>query len=41
MRFAILCIGSDNFSRQYLAIHLGQPLKGEDVTGVMEQIKND
>jgi putative transposase len=29
----------DNFSRQCLAIHVGQSLKGEDIVGVMEQIK--
>jgi putative transposase len=29
----------DNYSRKCLAIHVGQSLKGEDVVGVMEQIK--
>ncbi|MCF2446928.1 IS3 family transposase [Dyadobacter sp. CY345] len=29
----------DNFSRQCLAIHVGQSLKGEDVVAVMNQIK--
>jgi putative transposase len=31
----------DNYSRKCLAIHVGQSLKGEDVVGVMEQIKNE
>jgi putative transposase len=29
----------DNFSRQCLAIHVGQSLKGEDVVAVMNQLK--
>jgi putative transposase len=29
----------DNYSRKCLSIHVGQSLKGEDVVGVMEQIK--
>jgi putative transposase len=31
----------DNFSRQCLAIHVGQSLKGEDVVTVMERIKTE
>lgn len=29
----------DNYSRQCLTIHVGQSLKGEDVVGVMNQLK--
>ena len=29
----------DNYSRQCLAIHVGQSLKGEDVVDVMNQLK--
>lgn len=29
----------DNFSRQCVAIHVGQSLKGEDVVGVMNRLR--
>lgn len=29
----------DNYSRQCIAIHVGQSLKGEDVVAVMDQLK--
>lgn len=29
----------DNYSRQCVAIHVGQSLKGDDVVGVMNQLK--
>ena len=29
----------DNFSRQCVAIHVGQSLKGEDVVAVMDQLR--
>ena len=31
----------DNYSRECLAIHIGQSLKGSDVAAVMEQLKNE
>jgi putative transposase len=37
-KFSALTI-VDNYSRKCLAIHVGQSLKGDDVVGVMEQIK--
>jgi putative transposase len=29
----------DNFSRQCLAIHVGQSLKGEDVVAIMQRLR--
>jgi hypothetical protein len=34
-------IGSDNFSRMCLSIHMGQSLKGEDVVAVMDRLKQE
>jgi putative transposase len=31
----------DNFSRQWLAIHVGQSLKGEDVVAVMQRLHQE
>jgi putative transposase len=36
-----VCIGSDNYSRKCLAIHVGHSLKGDDVVSIMEQVKQE
>jgi putative transposase len=38
-RFRCLTV-VDNFSREYLAIYAGQHIRGEDVVGIMEDLKN-